>query len=226
MTMVALAACGDSDENTSTGNSGAPAAQDSSNQAAQTNTSLESLPDYGLAEGAYEVDISGAVTGGTAYTGTRSRAVDYGPYGRAKNDEGAMDVTMYWDGTYNGEEQDLGVVLMLRDGIRPGTHPIGDSISDGSRFNVRAKLDFDEVGIQDFANNVAGTLTLDIADRQFANGTFEFSAENNAGETVEVSGVFHQIPFAGDPGREKACRITASFAHRKTGAGTRSADRT
>lgn len=168
----------------------------------QADVSPDALPAYDLAQGAYTLNISGAIEGGTGYSGTRSTIVDYNPYGRATNSEGAMDVTMRWDGTYNGTAYDVAIVIILRDGIGTGTHTIGDSISEGSGFDVRGNVDVDDFGVQDFGKNVSGTLTLDSANRQYANGTFQFSAENNAGERVEVSGSFHAIPFSRDAERD------------------------
>lgn len=162
----------------------------------QADISPESLPAYDLTTGDYTLTITGAVEGGTAYTGTRRDPVEYGPYGTANNSEGNMDITMRWDGTYNGTAYDVAVVLILRDGIAPGTHPIGDSLSGDSTFNVRGLVDVDEMGVQDFDSNVSGAITLDSANRQYANGTFEFSAENRDGEQVTVSGSFHLIPFS------------------------------
>lgn len=192
--VLILAACGGSDD--SPGQS-VDQDQNQGQDNQVVSVSSDDLPAYGLEVGAYTLNISGAVEGGTGYTGTRTKVVTYSSYGTATNYEGNTVVMLYWDGVYNGTTYDVGIQLILRDGITPGTYEIGNHIFGGD--DVDGKLNFDDFDVQDFGENVSGTLTLDSANRQYANGTFEFTAENDTGEQVTVSGSFHAIPFERDP---------------------------
>lgn len=59
---------------------------------------------------------------------------------------------MRWNGTYNSTAYDLAVVIILRDGITPSTHPIEDSVSEAEDFysgslNITATTDKGDVTV-------------------------------------------------------------------------------
>lgn len=208
--IVALAACGGdetpppdnastNDEpaaETSTDDQSNDSAADSESQAAPV--SVDDLPDYGLEEGGYTLSFTGDLETGDGYTGTRATSVMYDPFTGGTADSGPMNITLRWDGLIDGERVDLNVNIVLSDDITTGTHPIGPSIDEESTFRARAYVDVDAMGVEDFNQDATGAVTLDSIDRQYANGTFQFTASTESGQTVTVSGSFHAIPFESD----------------------------
>lgn len=96
------------------------------------------------------------------------------------------------------EAKDWVVTFRIPDGTDSGTYQLvsADPMSVGEEFEARLEGIIDRRTVS-FSSNTEGTLTLDSFPSDVSQlseatikGKFQFSAENNDGETVAVNGVF------------------------------------
>ncbi|MEL6525067.1 MAG: hypothetical protein AAFQ07_05090 [Chloroflexota bacterium] len=194
--LIIVAGCGSEDTSQTTDDDTSAVSESSS---ASDSSDAEALPDHGLEDGDYTLSFSGDIETGDGYTGTRDNPVRYNPFGRgSSNTEGETSISLMWDGTFADESDnvDITVTLVMRDGLTAGTYDIGTRLSEN---DVQAFIDVDSMNIEDYNQEVSGSVTFESLDRQFANGTFEFTATTESGQSATVSGTFHMLPFQLDP---------------------------
>lgn len=158
-------------------------------------------------DGAYTLEISGAVEG--SYEGTAD--IDHVEYttfgGNASNSSGPYKVVLQVpEAQVFGSPGAASVTLTINGPVPPGEYPIGVDTDDGATVagvvysdSETERIDFSRArfGVRESANDM---LRLERFDREAITGTFEFEAANRTDppETIEVRGSFTNLEYEYD----------------------------
>lgn len=84
------------------------------------------------------------------------------------------------------------LLLILPEAPQPGTHPLASYADNAQYIAAFTPALADESNI--FGESVSGSITLETAGDRFS-GSFQFTAQNPAGEQITVRGTFRDVPL-------------------------------